>query len=373
MTRPSATNSGTPKSRNDAVAILALTRKGTELAARINRSMPESSCFCNSRYALPGMVPMRKMAESFFVAWREFGAIICIMGCGIVVRTLAPLIKNKLVDPAVVVLDEDGRYAVSLLSGHLGGANELALRVAAITGGQAVITTASDLQDKIAIDLTARKAGLWIENPRMLARIAAAVLDEERIWVFDPERLFVRHLPDGHGLEVLSADEGGLDGFSKQISTHRKRMRSGLGIWVSDMLGPVGLRCLKIRPKSLVIGVGCNRGTSEAEIAGLIKQVLNENRLSPVSIRNFASIELKSDEPGLLHAASFFKRQIHFCTREQIEGISVPNPSSTVARHIGAESVCEASALWSAGTRVLLAPKRKSTNCTAAIARVSFT
>ncbi len=373
MMSPSAISSETPKNRNNAVAILALTRRGTELAARISSLMPGSSCFCNSRYALPGMIPMRKMAESFSDAWREYGSIICIMGCGIVVRTLAPFIKNKMVDPAIVVVDEEGKYAISLLSGHLGGANDLARSVASITGGKAVITTASDLQDKFAIDLAAQKAGLRIENPRMLARIAAAVLDEEKIWVFDPERLFVKHLPDGHGLEVLAEGEGGPDKFSNQINAYKERMRSGLGIWVSDRLGPAGLRCLKLRPKSLVIGVGCNRGTSEAEIVNLIRQVLRENKLSPDSIRNFASIELKSDEPGLLYAASFFQREIHFCTREQIEGIPVPNPSSTVARHIGAESVCEASALWSAGTLVLLAPKRKSINCTAAIARVSST
>lgn len=374
MTRLSAISSGTPKDRNDAVAILALTRRGTELAERISRRMPESDCFCNARYALPGMTPMRKMAESFLAAWREYGAIICIMGCGIVVRTVAPLIDNKMVDPAVVVVDEEGRFAVSLLSGHLGGANGLARRVAAITGGQAVITTASDLQDKTAIDLTAQKAGLEVENPRMLARLAAAVLDDEKIWVFDPERLFVRHLPEGHGLEVFApAGEGGTASFAEQMEARRKRMRSGLGIWVSDMIEPPGLRCLKLRPKSLVVGVGCNRGTEASEILGLIELVLKENGLSPVSIKNFASIDIKSTEPGLLKAASLFKRPIQFCTREQIEGIPVPNPSSTVARHIGAESVCEASALWSAGTGVLLAPKRKSINCTAAIARASST
>lgn len=334
--------------------------------------MPGSTCYCNARYALPGMTPMRKMAESFPLAWQRCEAIICIMGCGIVVRTLAPLLESKMNDPAVVVVDEDGRFAISLISGHLGGANELARTVAAITGGQAVITTASDLRNKTAIDLIARKAGLQVENPRMLSRVAAAILDDEPLWIFDPERLFVKHLPSGHGFEVLPVvREGESVDVAVEIAGDLDRLRTGLGIWVSDIVEPSRLSCLKLRPRTLVVGVGCNRGTKAFEIAGLVEKVLKEHGLSPLSIRNFASLDIKSDEPGLLYTASLFKKPVMFCAREDLDGIRVPNPSSTVARHVGAESVCEASALWSARTENLVATKRKSTNCTVAVARVS--
>lgn len=376
MTKRSVTSSGMPQNpgnetavtnlwmpqnpANTKTAIFALTRKGVELAGRLSAQVPGSSCFCNYRFASPAMTPFRKLSDVFKPAWRECGSIICIMGCGIVVRMVSSLLKDKFRDPAVVVVDQDGRFAVSLLSGHIGGANELAREVAAITGGQAVITTASDLQEKPAIDLAAKGAGLRIENRRMLAGIEGALLDEESLWIIDPEGLLLKHLPVGHGMRVV---EAGVD-----LGT----LRTGPGIWVSETLPPRGLKCLKLRPENLVIGIGCNRGTSSEEIVGFISRKLKENRLAPLSIRNFASLDIKSDERGLLEAAKIFGRPIYFCAREEIEGIAVPNPSETVARHVGAESVCEASALWSAGMRELLVPKLKAGNCTLAIARVSF-
>ncbi len=362
MTNPSVTGSETPNDRNDGIAVFALTRKGTELAARLCDRLPGAVCFCNERYALPGMVPMRGMAESFKSAWHRFNSIVCIMGCGIAVRMLAPLLSDKMVDPGVVVVDETGNYAISLVSGHLGGANELARRVAAAVGGKPVITTASDLEDKIAVDLMAQKAGLAVENRAMLARVVAAVLDEEPLWIFDLERLFIAHLPDLKGFLVLTEAE----------VADARRLRAGLGIWVSETLPPSGARCLKLRPRRLVVGVGCNRGTEADEICGLVESVFRENGLSPVSIRNFATVDIKRDEPGLLAAAGRFKRPIEFFGREELAGLRVPNPSDAVARHIGVESVCEASALRSAQANWLLVTKRKSINCTLAVARAVY-
>ncbi|MEN6440285.1 MAG: cobalamin biosynthesis protein [Syntrophobacter sp.] len=316
---------------------------------------------------------MRKIGEAIRSAWHHFDAIVCIMGCGIVVRTIAPLIKNKMVDPAVVVMDEDGKFAISLISGHLGGANELAREVAAITGGQAVITTASDLQGKLAVDLVAQKAGLHIENSRMLSRVAAAVLDGEPLWIFDPEGLFVKHLPPGHSFQVIAppVERGDVADIKALIADTLPRLRAGLGIWVSEMIEPSRVKCLKLRPPSLVVGIGCNRGTQAEEIIGLVERVFRESGLSTLSIGKFASVDLKSNEPGLLEAAGHFNKPIEFYARQTIQGIAVPNPSSTVARHIGVKSVCEASAIWSTGTGRLLVPKRKSINCTMAIARAS--
>ena len=173
------------------------------------------------------------------------------------------------------------------------------------------------------------------------------------------------------GRASVEASSGG-----PRVACGRRRggsgaLRASLGIWVSELLAPRGVKCLKLRPANLVIGIGCNRGTASEEIVGFIGEKLKENGLAPLSIRNFASLDIKSDERGLLDAAKAFDRPIQFCTRQEIEGIFVPNPSETVARHVGAKSVCEASALWSAGTRELLAPKRKAGNCTLAVARVS--
>lgn len=366
MTNPSAISFGMPKRNNPGrTAIFALTRKGAELASRLSAQLPESTCYCNSRYALPGMIEFGKLSEVFPSAWHEYKSIICVMSCGIAVRAIAPLAKDKLLDPAVVVLDQAGRFAISLLSGHIGGANELARKVASITSGRAVITTASDLEDKPAVDLLAKDAGLIIENKSMLGRVAAAILDEEPLWIFDSGRILLDRFPEDFPLRVVSAGEGGI------ASLYPGLMRPNPGIWVSEFLMPSGVMGLILRPASLVIGIGCNRGTSAGEIVEFVKRTLEEKNLSPIAIRNFTSIDIKSDEQGLLEAAAHFNRPIFFCSREQLENIPVPNPSKTVERHIGAKSVCEASALWSAGTTELLIPKRKSGNCTLAIARAS--
>ena len=199
---------------------------------------------------------------------------------------VSPLLEDKTVDPAVVVLDQDGRFAISLVSGHIGGANELAREVASITGGQAVITTASDLQDKPAIDLAAKSAGLLMENSGILSRIQAAILDEEPLWIFDPDGLLLKHLPADHGLRVIKA--GGEPGLFEQVS----------GIWVSELLSPRGVRCLKLRPANLVIGIGCNRGTAAEEIVGFVEKKLKENRLAPLSIKHFATLDIKWTSAG---------------------------------------------------------------------------
>ena len=270
---------------SEKTAIFALTRKGAELAARISALMPGSTCFCNRRYALPPMTAFRKLSEVFPSVWRKYDSILCIMGCGIAVRMVAPLLKDKFTDPAVVVMDQDGRFAVSLLSGHIGGANDLARKAASITGGQAVITTASDLQDKPAVDLAAKKAGLRIENRRMLGRIEAAILDEEPLWIYDPGEMLLEHLPADHGLEVIGA---GMD---------LETVRNGLGIWVSEALAPRGVKCLKLRPATLVVGVAATGGPHRRRLSHLLEKHLRSWGLRPLSIKNFTSLDIKSDEP----------------------------------------------------------------------------
>jgi cobalt-precorrin 5A hydrolase len=360
MTNPSVISSGmVKKTDRPRTAIFALTRRGAELAARISSQMEGSACFCSDRYAgKPGMIPFARLSDVFRPAWLEYDRMVCIMSCGIAVRMAAPMLKHKTRDPAVVVVDQDGAFAISLLAGHIGGANELARQVAAMTGGRAVITTASDIQEKPAVDLAVQRAGLLIENIEMVARVQAAILDEEPLWIFDPERLLLGYLPPDHGFREIGAGED------------VARFYESPGIWVSELLAPRGVECLAVRPRNLVVGVGCNRGTSCEEIVGFITEKLMESGLSPLSVRNFASLDIKADEVGLLEAAQVFERPIYFCARRDIEGIWVPNPSEMVARHAGVKSVCEASALWSAGTQELLAPKRKRGNCTLAVARV---
>jgi cobalt-precorrin 5A hydrolase len=359
--------------RNDSVrqtpiAILAVTRTGVRLALQLQAQLPGSVCYVplRHRFALAmGARGFERLEHAFQEAWTEHRGLVCIMATGIVVRQIAGLLRHKTLDPAVVVMDEHGEFVISLLSGHLGGANQLARDVARLTHAQPVITTASDVQGKPALDLIALSLGLEIENRALLARITRALLEDEPLWIYDPERRLEAHLADQPQV-VWLASQGGAPKLEQLL---------GAGIWVTERMAPGDTLCLQLRPRNLVVGIGCNRGTPAEQILGLVRSVFAGQSLSLLSIRNLASIDLKADEPGLLEAAAALDRPIHFFCREAIEAISVPNPSPMVAKHIGVESVCEATALVSAADRgqsMILIPKQKTHNVTLAVARVSW-
>ncbi len=347
------------------VGIVAVTRNGVRVAMRIQGKLPGSVVYVPERHGFAlamGAVSFHRIGSLFPEIWRRHRALVCIMATGIVVRLIAPLLRHKASDPAVVVLDERAQYVISLVSGHLGGANDLARKIAAVTGGQAVITTASDVDCKPALDHIALELGLHVENPGMLARLARAILEEEPLWVFDPQRRLKPYLVTVNNVVWIECAPAG-EGFQEWTTIEARP-----GVWVSELIPPPRLECLMLRPRNLVLGIGCNRGTEAAEILGLIESTLSEAGLSVHSIRNLATIDLKSDEAGLLEAARTLSRPIHFCSREELEGVAVPTPSPLVESHVGVQSVCEATALLSAKNTTLLMAKRKTANVTLAIA-----
>jgi len=344
------------------VAIVAITGNGVNLALQIQASLPESVCYVPNRYRFAvalGAVGFERLGAVVPLLWNQYRGLVFIMATGIVVRQIATLLKHKAQDPAVVVLDERGQYAISLVSGHLGGANRLAEMVARITKGRAVITTASDVQNRPAIDLIAQELGLEIENHTMLSPVARSLLEDEPVWVYDSERRLEPYLKAGLNTVWLDEEAMTLD-----------RERAGVGIWVSEYLAPEGLRCLILRPRNLVVGVGCNRDAPADEILDFLRNVFTREGLAVSSVRNLASIDIKSEERGILEASRLLGRPVHFYSRPDIEKMAVPNPSKVVLAHIGVESVCEATALLSAQSSELIVPKQKTANVTMAVARV---
>ncbi|MCE5241786.1 MAG: cobalt-precorrin 5A hydrolase [Desulfobacteraceae bacterium] len=387
------------KNHEASVAIVTLTRNGANLAMRLHSKMPGSTCYVpvRHRFAIQeGAVGFGCIGDIFPYLWTQYRAFVCIMATGIVVRQIAPLVRHKAVDPAVVVLDERGQYAISLVSGHLGGGNRLAKKVAKLLGGKAVITTASDVQKKPAVDLTVMEVGLEIESMERTARVARAILEDEPVWVFDPERRLIPYLLDyeylvilpkspcspGSGSsrngkpQALSANAAAAGSWEPdwpgQDEQEHAYLRSNAGIWVSETFAPPDLECLEVRPRNLVVGVGCNRGTPAEEILDHIREVFRCEGLSLKSIRELATADIKEDEPGILEAAAALDRPVRFHTPREIDGIAVPTPSEVVEAHIGVSSVCEASALLSARSQTLIVTKRKTPNVTVAVARVAF-
>ena len=349
---------GSPKR----VRIVALTPRGSETAYAIGRELEGSVCFIPARYAdrFDTVRKFDRFSDVVEEAFRLGEDLVCVMAAGIVVRTIAPYLKTKTTDPAVVVVDELGRYAISLLSGHLGGANALARKAAAITGGEAVITTATDTQGLPAFDVIAGKSGLVIEDMDALRRIHMALLESIPVHVVDPEERLSESLEPYFG-EILIRSTVREAEHLEEAGTPVVYVGGEEGKWPNSRL--------RLRPRELVAGVGCNSGTSSAEILGLIRDTFDKERLAVAGLRAVACIDAKRNEPGILEAAKQLGVECLWFTAKELGEVTVPNPSEVVEKHMGVRSVSEAAALKGANATTLLVEKRKSTNATLAVAR----
>jgi cobalt-precorrin 5A hydrolase len=343
------------------IKVVAVTPGGAALARRLCRELPGAQCWLprNLAGSDPGVKTFRRLSQVFQGAFRARENLVCIMAAGIVVRSIAPYLRGKDLDPAVVVLDEGGLFAVSLLSGHLGGANDLARQVAGVLGGTPVITTASDIRGLPALDVLAERLGLAIENLAGVRGIQMALLSGRPIRVVDP---------DGY-LAGMLAEYPGL--FTREPDLEAARVAGRPTVYVGSREGPWPEWWLVLRPKNLVAGVGCHKGTPAAEIINFIQACFKEERLSLLSLKALATIAAKREEPGLQEAARSLGVEFIWFTAAELEEIAVPHPSAQVARHLGVQSVSEAAALKAGGVELIL-PKRKGANVTLAVARVAY-
>lgn len=317
------------------IAILALTRGGRQLARQLAAGLD------GARH----LEISENIAITVRAGWSRFDAFIFIMAAGIVVRTIAPLIKDKRSDPCVVIVDEKGRFAISLLSGHLGGGNELAGKVAAITGGQVVLTTASDTLGLTAIDLWARDNGLVAENKTTITAISSLLVNQGNVKIFTDM-----------ALGDLPADLLPVDDYLKAeviVSARTRWDREGL---------------LVLRPRTLAVGIGCNRGTHREQIETAVLEVLAANHLSFISIKRLASIDLKADELGLLEFAETNELPIVFYPKDELNTVEGLQRSAAVFKATGAYGVSEPAAILAAGGGKLIVNKIKYKDVTIAIA-----
>ncbi len=351
--------------RSAPVAIWALTAGGADLGRRLKSRLVNAQLFvaASVHQADKSAARFERLREAVATAFTQFEAHVFVMATGIVVRTLADLLRHKAVDPAVVVMDETGRYAISLLSGHLGGANALAHKIADLLGAEAVITTATDLRGVPAIDLIAREHGLTIENHDAIRSISAALLRNETILLYDPYGCLRGALVDAE-VRVIEAET--MRSGEADLGSHPT-------VLVDDIQIDLPPEVLILRPASLFVGLGCNRGTPGHEIRDLLAAVLAEYGLAPKSLAGFASVDLKSDEAGIIEVATEFGLPLDFFARDHLALVAdIPNPSVAVEKHIGIPSVCEAAALLAAGDGQLIVPKQTTRNVTVAVARRSF-
>mgnify|MGYP000010752836 FL=1 len=322
-------------------AVIAFTRRGTALGRSLADALG-GSLHVPARFAPEVGAEAYASLEGWTAwAWARADALVFVGAAGIAVRAIAPHVRDKFSDPAVVSVDEAGRFVVPLLSGHVGGANELARRVAALTGGQAAVSTATDVNGLFAVDVWARERGMAITD-RVLAKEVSAALLEGRPVGFASD--FGHPCPEG-----LTAGP------------------AELGVWITDRTGEGPFpRTLRLVPRSLILGIGCRRGTPEAAIAAAADAALAG--LAPEAVAGVATIDLKKDEAGLL---AFCARRGLPLTTYSAEALAAVagdfTPSAFVRGITGVDNVCERAAA-AAGGRIIV-PKQADNGVTAAVAR----
>ena len=355
------------------IGILAFTMRGWELsdyvAAGLKKVCRNVDVVRTVKCEALGPLSDSRSAKEIAADWWHKDVLIFIGAAGIAVRLIAPLLKHKAKDPAVLVIDEQGKFCISLLSGHLGGANDWARRTATLLGAQSVITTATDVSDAFAADLFAEANGLVITDFRAAKKVSARALLGLPIRIYaelPPERL--RRLPSEAQVEFLSrerlteadiligihdltaefaaavAENAGnaevTSAFPADDGKQESASRSGNDLGIGLFLPP---RCLWI-------GIGARRSVSETAVANAVEQALAKLDLSPYAVAGLASIDLKKDEPGILNYAAAHDLPFRTFSKDDLQAVPGSYSESAFVRSVtGVSNVCERAAVRAAG------------------------
>ena len=349
------------------IAVITITRGGARIGQVLCESSPGLQLHVSSRYADQAgdrytCFEPNELKTLIASLWKKHDGLVLIMATGIVVRMIAPLLESKETDPAVVVMDDAGRFAIALLSGHLGGANELAERCAFAVRAQAVITTATDANNLPSFDLLAKEQGWLIDDISRVKVLNSLLLDSEEIAVVDrtgQTRVWLR----GRGRITF------YDTFAE--ATHSTAR--GFLFVTNQQLPPEASpeRLLILRPRNLVLGIGCNRGTAADEIEAVVADHFSALRLSLKSVCSVASVAAKRDEAGLIAFAERLGVPLHCFESGELGQVAFPSPPSEHAlTAVGVAGVAEPAALLASGGGVLLLKKIKSGNVTLAVAEL---
>jgi cobalt-precorrin 5A hydrolase len=304
------------------------------------------------------------LAETF----TRYDCHVHVISVGAVVRMVAPLLANKKVDPAIICVDDAARFSISVLSGHVGRGNAFCERVAAILDAAPVVTTASDARGTLTVDILGRDLGWTLDDPdRNVTRGCAAVVNEAPV-------AFVQECGEPHFWGPLPPN---VQYFTSLEDVDPKAYEILLVVSDRELreTHPAHFaNAVVYRPRTLVVGLGCDKLTPSDLVARGLRTLLAKHNLSPKSVARIATIDLKRDEPAL---NALGLPMVTYSARE-LDAVPVPTPSETVKRHVGTRGVAEPAALLAAGGGALVVPKQVYTemgagrSLTLAVARLSF-
>lgn len=349
------------------VAIVCITKNGINISKRIKEKIPSASIYAQSKHkdSSDGIIWFEKntkiMIEEIF---KEYDSIICIFSLGAVIRLISNLLVDKKTDPAVIVIDDKANFVISALSGHLGGANSLSKHIADILNSTAVITTAADVNETIAVDLLGNDFKWRIENFENVTKVSAHMVNEEKIGVYQDTgetKWWNKELPKNVTI-VEDIDELKSDNFRAGLIISDKIITDQLLIGKSVIY----------RPKSLVVGLGFHWDTTQKDIEDGIMKVLKENGLSFLSIRNLSTIDRGKSPASLGSFSDKHGIPLEFFEKEKLNKIMVPNPSDVVKKYEGTSSVSEASSILSSGGELIITKQKFPPNLTVAVCRINY-
>lgn len=341
------------------VSIISFTETGANLSLQLQEGLSEQEVLLYTKCkALRGTQRKITYVEEPLQTWvgqqMEMKTVLLFVGaCGIAVRSIAPHVVNKLQDSPVIVVDENGKFVIPILSGHMGGANDFACLVSEQIGSQPVITTATDIQGKFAVDLFAKRNHLWIENKDGIAKVSSKVLRGETI--------------------TISIEEGHLRG--------EKCIPEGVSITAYPPQNPVDvvvsgeeqsfLTSITLKPKEYILGVGCRKGKEKEKLEKIIAWLLEKHQIKIEQIRAITSIDRKAEEEAILAWSQKYRIPFLTYSGEELEQVKGEFQESEFVRQtVGIGNVCERTALKAAGTNGrLIMKKHAEDGMTIAIAK----
>ena len=338
--------------RKMTIKIIAFTEKGAELAGRLKEALAGHEtelCLRGSarEFDVPGQAAAEPpLADICSRAFEEGTALVFISAMGIAVRSVAPFVKDKLTDPPVIVMDELGLHVIPVLSGHMGGANSLALEIAEATGADPVITTATDINEAFSVDLFAKENGLRIVNRDGIAKVSASALKGK------PVTISIKDYPPQEAVDVLIADA--LDAMDKAGADEGAQAESPAA---------ENLATIRLCPGRYAVGIGCRKGKSSEEIREFAERVLAENGVDAAEVGAIATIDIKAEEPGIKALAEYWKVPLITYEATLLEKVQGDFASSEfVKKTVGVDSVAERSAVLAAGSGSKLIVRKQAEN-----------
>ena len=330
------------------IAVIIASDQGAKLALTIRQELPGAELY--STVEREHCTPITSIQTFVSEQFSRFDALVFIGALGICVRAIAPCVRSKYTDPAVINIDSSGNHVISVLSGHIGGANRMTLRLAAILGANPVITTQSDNNDLWALDTLGQTYGWKANSTSPLNTVISTFVNTRPVALLldikDEGTRFMERTAPKHVSLFYHFDDIDQQQFEALIA-------------VTPYIYPTSIPTLYYRPAILHLGVGCRRGCSPLGIQKHIFRTLENTGLSPLSLKSVSTIDLKKDEPLIHELVRDNNTELHIYTAEELQGIEVPNPSAKVLDVTSIPGVAEACALKTSGNTRLVLEKQK--------------